>query len=390
MTTVITSHCWVRIVDATKDPLDPADIGLISKYQPTWPKKDRNWGVPNNSRIASWQSGAKPSTKESWQPSATAWSFTEPTLGSGGSVAVIDFGPAFDSEADAHAWIETCEGKEWGAQAAQYQLLGIKREVQGVPLNLAPSSVTPEPSRYPLYPTPPQYLFDKAWWGQAFLELHEQPIEKPILDFGRLRCVALPADGFANTRTECVDLLKLQEERTPEQEKQCIAEAQGSSALVWPLLTTSKLKLAGLRTVAGRLHLERLLIAVEQAVYQQKLIYRRARPAQFEPQLKPVFKGPRSVAGDQTGKLYPGHPSFPSGHSTMAHTLSKLLDKLSAATELTDKVARALAFNREVAGVHYRSDSVAGECLAEAIVTQMFEGGSKAEAWLAEFRRLTS
>jgi hypothetical protein len=390
MTNVITSHCWVRIVDATKDPLDPADIGLLSKYQPTWPTLALNWGVPNNSRIASWQSDSQASTKGSWRPSATAWSFTEPTLGTGGSVAVIDFGPAFDSEADAHAWIETSEGKAWGAQAAQYQLLGIRREVQGVPLNLAPTSVTPKPSRYPLYPTPQQYLFDQAWWGQAFLELHEQPINDAILDHEKLWGVDLGANCFADTTAECQALFNLQQSRTSAEESQCIAEAQGSSALVWPILKTTQLKLCGLQTVAGRLHLEKLLIAVEKAVYQQKLIYRRARPAQLDSRLKPVFKGPRSVAGDQTGKLYPGHPSFPSGHSTMAHTLSKLLDKLGAATEETEKVARALAFNRELAGVHYRSDSAAGEYLADAIVTQMFERGSNAEAWLAEFGKLTS
>jgi hypothetical protein len=65
----------------------------------------------------------------------------------------------------------------------------------------------------------------------------------------------------------------------------------------------------------------------------------------------------------------PGHASYPSGHSTQAHLVAlllaevlpgQLLDRNGPLQELADRIAR----NREVLGLHYPSDSRAGEKLA--------------------------
>jgi hypothetical protein len=74
----------------------------------------------------------------------------------------------------------------------------------------------------------------------------------------------------------------------------------------------------------------------------------------------------------------PGHPSYPSGHSTEAHLLAAVLnDILSNAPQgaamtndlaaLADRIAR----NREIAGLHYPSDSAAGKQLAADILPYM-------------------
>ena len=64
----------------------------------------------------------------------------------------------------------------------------------------------------------------------------------------------------------------------------------------------------------------------------------------------------------------PGHGSFPSGHSTEAHTVAYLLSELippqTTATQLREQLMRQaarIAINRTVAGVHYPADSSAGQ-----------------------------
>jgi membrane-associated phospholipid phosphatase len=97
--------------------------------------------------------------------------------------------------------------------------------------------------------------------------------------------------------------------------------------------------------------------------------YQRARPSQLSPALMPPI-------------AVPGHASYPSGHATQAYLLSLLLGTVMPSvvtttlnpttTALTgtpkdtllDRLAERVARNREVLGVHYPSDSAAGNSLA--------------------------
>jgi hypothetical protein len=100
-----------------------------------------------------------------------------------------------------------------------------------------------------------------------------------------------------------------------------------------------------------------------------KRLYERARPSQLSPTLMPPI-------------AVPGHASYPSGHATQAYLLAALLGTImpsvvtvtlpptntayggTVADTLLDRLAERVARNREVLGVHYRSDSVAGQQLA--------------------------
>lgn len=65
----------------------------------------------------------------------------------------------------------------------------------------------------------------------------------------------------------------------------------------------------------------------------------------------------------------PGHASFPSGHATQAYAAVEVLEGILAAkagARLAD-LARSVADNRVIAGVHYDFDSAAGEALGRAI-----------------------
>jgi len=93
-----------------------------------------------------------------------------------------------------------------------------------------------------------------------------------------------------------------------------------------------------------------------------KGLYQRPRPSQLCPALLPPI-------------VIPGHASFPSGHSTQAHLMALCIGDVLAgfpqhdtmlddATTLADRIAR----NREIAGMHYASDTQAGIDLAAGII----------------------
>jgi membrane-associated phospholipid phosphatase len=97
--------------------------------------------------------------------------------------------------------------------------------------------------------------------------------------------------------------------------------------------------------------------------------YERVRPSQLCPALLPPVP-------------VPGHASFPSGHSTQAHLMAGcigyLLDQAALPQPdrdaltidlgvLADRVAR----NREIAGLHYESDSKGGAALAASVLATL-------------------
>lgn len=67
----------------------------------------------------------------------------------------------------------------------------------------------------------------------------------------------------------------------------------------------------------------------------------------------------------------PAHPAYPSGHAIGAYTMAYLLQELdpsSAKDYLKD--AKRISENREIAGLHYPSDSEAGRLVARQLVDQ--------------------
>jgi acid phosphatase (class A) len=102
--------------------------------------------------------------------------------------------------------------------------------------------------------------------------------------------------------------------------------------------------------------------------------HKRARPVQVYPGLMPIIPTPP-------------HSSYPSGHALESHLIAGLLGKAASEAQVGDgkdrpapqrdllglrdlltKLAERIAANREIAGVHFKSDSVASEKLAQALL----------------------
>jgi hypothetical protein len=84
----------------------------------------------------------------------------------------------------------------------------------------------------------------------------------------------------------------------------------------------------------------------------------RPRPSQVCPALLPPVP-------------VPGHPSYPSGHATEAHLVEFVLNEVFSKSDPKkndlEALAARIARNREIAGLHYPSDSKAGKQLAKDI-----------------------
>ena len=93
-------------------------------------------------------------------------------------------------------------------------------------------------------------------------------------------------------------------------------------------------------------------------VFYAKEQFRRARPSQYDPSL--ITPGNRVID-------MPAHPSYPSGHSFQSHLVACALSAVGLDSEALINLADSIALNREIAGLHYPSDSEAGTELAAQI-----------------------
>jgi hypothetical protein len=98
--------------------------------------------------------------------------------------------------------------------------------------------------------------------------------------------------------------------------------------------------------------------------------------------LKRKFDRPRpyhrTLLANLTPLFYVGHPSYPSGHATDAFVAYEICKQLWAGKSkyemLLEKVrnaAEGYALNREIAGVHFQSDTDAGRELSKLIATRL-------------------
>ena len=92
-----------------------------------------------------------------------------------------------------------------------------------------------------------------------------------------------------------------------------------------------------------------------------KLKYKRARPAQVWPVIAPIIPTP-------------GHPSYPQGHGLQSYLIAACVTTaVPVVGPACDVLARRIAHNRELAGVHFPSDAVASKYAADAAIKLLRE-----------------
>jgi len=106
--------------------------------------------------------------------------------------------------------------------------------------------------------------------------------------------------------------------------------------------------------------MDQLYKLVIQPVFLLKAKYMRARPMHCCDAMEPPMFPPGPPPS-----LYPGHTSYPSGHACLATSFALVLGSYfpNSASALND-IAKSVGLNREIAGLHFPSDTAAGEDLA--------------------------
>jgi len=163
-----------------------------------------------------------------------------------------------------------------------------------------------------------------------------------------------PANSSIRTRRELDMLLQRQNDRTDQDTKDIEAELNLRG------FTWGDIQFADCLNNDEYPATRELLLAANQDLYvvlfTLKHHFDRVRPAELEPRLQPCID-------------VPDHPAYPSGHSTLAHVFGYLFQELVPEQgEVIRRDAARIAQNREIAGVHYPSDSDAGRLLARQLV----------------------
>jgi len=119
-----------------------------------------------------------------------------------------------------------------------------------------------------------------------------------------------------------------------------------------------------------------LLLADRECQYfvvNYKKRFARPRPSQLAPSLSLVVSNP-------------GHAAYPSGHATQSMLMASIISLIDSDNKLRYfSYARAIAKRREIAGVHYPSDSLSGQQLAMGILNALMENTD----FKAELARVT-
>lgn len=194
-------------------------------------------------------------------------------------------------------------------------------------------------------------------WDRALWEEANGPA--PFTD-KQLATISLPPPPLnvsQETRNEIQTLKSYVELRTPEKIKEIISEFDSATMMFGSSTFGSLLQdRAKTQMLFSRIYKEGNVVLL-----QQKLLFNRVRPSHLDPSLSLAIE-------------LPNHPAYPSGHATQAYLIAHLLSILDPQHEAAYmQSAASIAKNREIAGVHYPSDSKAGRLLARQLFTLFLE-----------------
>lgn len=342
-TTAPTYYCWVRLVEVKKDVRKAAEV---THYHGDRTEKllhgSRPPGVVDEGAF-SVQSG-KP---------AVIWSAAPEFFGREGAETCFEYGPAFRDRGLALGWLSKPAGIAWDKEALNRFLMTATHVTD---LKQADKH------------EPCKDGFPPKDWSEEFKYKHLRMPETPLF-----RPAELSLEPPAENLDEEAQLLRLANLRGGLHDE-IYTEAQGSISAALPVLQAAGLATDGWpvtkRMQAIKLLRQLVLDSVEPTVYdfKQRPEFCRPRPWTTYPSVKPMFR-------NHDHKCYPGHPSFPSGHATVAYVFAYLIAALDTAQDRSklEEVAQEVAERREIAGVHFPSDTAGGKDLAVQMVAKMLD-----------------
>jgi acid phosphatase (class A) len=192
--------------------------------------------------------------------------------------------------------------------------------------------------------------FTDDMWAEPFVKmLAHDPV---YLDKNFVFSITAPAaNSSEETRQEIATLLEYQNSlRTPETiAKAEVEQYNFSEALVFGAgEPVSRDVQKRVNRAFGRGHAD-----MSYFLFREKMRYKRARPTQLSSELTAALD-------------IPGHAAYPSGHGMQARYMARVYGYVDPThAELYIKAADELAQRREIMGLHYPSDTRAGQIMAD-------------------------
>lgn len=209
--------------------------------------------------------------------------------------------------------------------------------------------------------------FPESAWSTSALQLLKQ---KPVYLTGNWRTrFSLPDPDPKAIERECRRVLEATKERSTNENDIRFEAASVFSAINKVQQLIGKLVPHRLPPSTAFL-LDAVLTDAAPVTFALKEHFNRGRPYHCcDLPLDPMFPMPPPGAPDDP--LYPGHPSYPSGHSTQAHLVAELYARMFPDLRVRlIEAARGVARRREIAGLHFATDSDAGATLAVALADE--------------------
>lgn len=167
-----------------------------------------------------------------------------------------------------------------------------------------------------------------------------------------------PANDSTVTKAELAEVLSLQVTRTPEMEAQAQADVVEN---VWRFADVMGPKFKAEALPAFSAFFDRVVATEGEVVDPAKDTWKRPRPHQYSPLVKPAVKLSNSGA-------------YPSGHTTVGTLMGVVLSNM-VPEKRAEIMARAWAYgeNRIIGGIHFRADIEAGRIAGTVIAARIME-----------------
>jgi hypothetical protein len=205
----------------------------------------------------------------------------------------------------------------------------------------------------------------EAWgkWARSRLELQPYFLDREVLVAWPVP--PPPANSSSETRAELDELLERQQERTRVQVKMITQHLDYDSVCSAILAATHRKLTRAPKTKALLRHVQ---IDASLALFHAKKRFNRARPHQLEPRLHPAIS-------------VPSHPAYPSSHALQGYMVARTLSLLFPQnSQDLMTVGEQIGREREIAGLHYPSDSKASRALGDELFALLQQN----ERFLAE------
>jgi acid phosphatase (class A) len=195
-----------------------------------------------------------------------------------------------------------------------------------------------------------------SWGARELSYLDRRPYYLTRQELLALEVAPPPLSSAPATRAELDELLRLQGVRTATQRRE-IEEHREYAGLCAAFFDRLHRPVRSLpKTQALLRHVDADLML---AVFHAKRRFERARPHQLEPRLHPSIP-------------VPPHPAYPSGHALQGHVVALVLGLLSPGKRAPLlALGEQIGHEREIAGLHYPSDSAASRALGDALFARL-------------------